>query len=76
MGGACGTYGDRTSGYKVVVGRSDGKKPFERTRRKREDNIKTGLQEVGWGNIDWIHLAVDRDRWWVLANAVMNLRGP
>jgi hypothetical protein len=50
--GASGTYGDKTSGYKVVVERSDGKKPLERTRRRRKDNVKTGLQEVRWGDID------------------------
>jgi hypothetical protein len=49
---------------------------FKRTRHRREDNIKTDLQEVGWGDIDWIHLAHDRDRWQALANAIMNLRGP
>jgi len=49
---------------------------FKRTKRRWEDNIKTDLQEVGWGDIDWIHLAHDRERWWTLANAVMNLRGP
>ena len=32
-----------------------------------------GLQEVGWGGMDWIDLAQDRDRWWVLVGAVMNL---
>jgi len=31
------------------------------------------LQEVGWGGIDWFSLAEDRDRWWSLVNAVMNL---
>jgi hypothetical protein len=34
------------------------------------------LQEVGWGNGDWITLAQDRDRWWALVRAVMNLRVP
>ena len=38
-----------------------------------EDNTKMGLQEVGWGGMDWIDLAQDRDRWWVLVSAVMNL---
>jgi len=34
------------------------------------------LQEVGWGNMDWTYLAQDRDRWWAIVNAVMNLWVP
>jgi hypothetical protein len=41
-----------------------------------EDNIKMILQEVEWGDMEWTDLAKDRDRWRVLANAVMNLRVP
>jgi hypothetical protein len=41
-----------------------------------EDNIKMGLREVGWGGMDWINLAEDRDRWRALVKAVMNLRVP
>jgi hypothetical protein len=39
-----------------------------------EDNIRTDLPEVGWGDTDWIDLAQDRDKWRALVNAVMNLR--
>jgi hypothetical protein len=40
------------------------------------DNIKLDLQEMGSGGMDWIELAKDRDRWWALVNAAMNLRVP
>jgi hypothetical protein len=40
------------------------------------DNIKIDLVHIGWGGMDWINLAQDRDKWRALANVVMNLRGP
>jgi hypothetical protein len=40
------------------------------------DNIKMDLLETGWGGVDWIALAQDRDKWRALVNAVMNLRVP
>jgi hypothetical protein len=40
------------------------------------DNIKMDLLEIGWGGVDWIALAHDRDKWTALVNAVMNLRVP
>jgi hypothetical protein len=49
---------------------------MERPRRRWKDNIKMALHEVGWGGMGWIDQAQDRDKWWVLVNAVMNLRGP
>jgi len=60
--------------YKVLVGNPEGKRPLGRPRRRWEDNIKMGLQEVECGGVDWIELAQDRDRWRALVNAVMNLR--
>jgi len=57
-------------------GNPEGKKPFERLRRRWEDNIKMNLQEVGCGGMDWIELAQDRDGWQEPVNAVMNLRVP
>ena len=62
--------------YRVWVGKPERKRPLGRPRRRWEDNIKMNLQEVGCGGMDWIELAQDRDRWWTLVNAVMNLRVP
>jgi hypothetical protein len=59
-----------------LVGEPEGKRPLERPRPRWEDNIKADLQEVGSGDIDWIELAQDRDRWRALLDAVMNLRVP
>jgi hypothetical protein len=62
--------------YRVLVGKPKGKRQRGRPRRRWEDNIKMGLQEVGCGGMDWVKLALDGDRWRELVNAVMNLRVP
>ena len=58
--------------HKVLVGKSEGKRPLGRRRRRWEDNIKMDLQEVGRGCGDWMELAQDRDRY----GTVMNFRVP
>jgi hypothetical protein len=47
-----------------------------RPRSRWEDNIKMDLGEIGFGDVDWIDLAQDRDRWRALVNTVMSLRVP
>ena len=59
--------------YRVWVGKHAGKRPLGRPRHRWEDNIKMDLQEVRCRGMGWIKLAQDRDRWWALVNAVMNL---
>ena len=62
--------------YRVLVGKPEEKRPHGKPRRRWEDNIKMGLQEVGCGGMDWIELAQDRDRWRERVNAVINLQVP
>ena len=62
--------------HRILLGKSEGKRPLGRPRRRWEDNIKMDLQEVGGGCGDWMELAQDRDRWRTLVSAVMNLRVP
>jgi hypothetical protein len=62
--------------YRVLVGKTEGKRPLRRPRCRWEDNIRMALQEVGCGCVDWIGLAQDRDRWWALVSAVRNLWVP
>jgi hypothetical protein len=66
--------GERRGAYRALVEKPEGRRPLGRPRRRWEDNIKMDLRDVGWGGMDWINLAQDRDRWRALVNAVMNLR--
>jgi len=58
------------------MGKPEGKRPLGRPKRRWEDNTKMDLQDVGCEGMDWIDLAVDRDRWRAVVNVVMNLRVP
>ena len=63
-------------GYRVLVGKPEGRRPLGRPRRRWVDNFRMDLQEVGCGYMDWIGLAQDRDRWRTLVSAVMKFRVP
>jgi hypothetical protein len=58
------------------MGKPEGKRPLVRPRLRWVDNIRINLREVEWGDVDWIGLAQDRNRWRALVNSVLNLRIP
>jgi hypothetical protein len=66
----------KRNAYRLLVGKPEGRRPLGRPRRKWVDNIRMDLVEVGWGDVAWIGLAQDRDRWRALVNSVLNLRVP
>jgi hypothetical protein len=65
--------GEMKSTYSILVGKPQGKRPLVRSGRRWKD-IRMGLKETGWGSVDWIHLAQDRDQWQDFVNTVMTQR--
>jgi hypothetical protein len=65
--------GQKRNAYRLLVGKPR-EKPLGRPKRRWLDNIRMDLGEVGWGDVDWIGLAQDRNRWRALVNSVLNLR--
>jgi hypothetical protein len=68
--------GERRKAYRLLVRKPEGRRPLGRPRYRWMNNIRMDLIEVGLGDVDWIHLAQDRDRWRALVNSVLNLRVP
>jgi hypothetical protein len=68
--------GEKMNAYRLLVGKPEGKRPLGRPRCRWVDNIRMDLGEVGWGNVDWIGVAQDRNSWRALVNSVLNLRVP
>jgi hypothetical protein len=68
--------GEKQNAYRLLVGKPEGKRPLRRPRHKWVDNIRMDFREVGWGDMDWIGLAQDRNRWRALVNSILNFRVP
>jgi hypothetical protein len=60
----------------MLFGKPEERRPLGKPKHRWEDNIRMDLKEIGWKGMDWIHLAHDRNQWWVLVNTVMNLWAP
>jgi hypothetical protein len=76
MSGACSTNGGEEERVYVVGGKTEGKRPLGRQRRRWLNTIRMDLVQVGWHDVDWIGLVQDRDRWRALVISVLNLRVP
>jgi hypothetical protein len=61
IGRECSTHEEKHA-YRIFVGKPEGKRPPGRPRRGWMDNIKMYLRKTGWGGMDWIDLAQDRDQ--------------
>jgi hypothetical protein len=68
--------GEVRGAYNILVGKPEGRRPLGKSMHRWEDNIKIDFREVGFGDVDWIHLSQERDRWRALVNTVMNPRIP
>jgi hypothetical protein len=65
--------GEERKLYKIVVGKSEGKRPLGGPTRRWENGIRMDLREIGLGGVDWIRLTQDGDWWQVVVSVVMNL---
>jgi hypothetical protein len=66
--------GETRNACRILMRKPEGKTPLGRPRRRRVDNIKMDLREIGWNGVDWIDMARDRDKWRALVKTVLNLR--
>jgi hypothetical protein len=64
--------GEERKVYKILVGKPEGKRPLGKPRCRWENGVRMNLREIGLGVVDWIRLALDRDRWRAVVSAVMN----
>jgi hypothetical protein len=67
---------ERRGVYRVLVEKPEGKRPMGRLKRRWEDSIKIDFRKVGCGDMDWIEVLKNTDRWRALVKAVMNIRVP
>jgi hypothetical protein len=66
--------GEERNVYRVLMGKLEGRRPLGIPRSKWKIGIRMDLRDIGLGNVDWIQLAQDKDRWGALVNTLTNLR--
>jgi hypothetical protein len=68
--------GEKRNAYGLFVGKPEGKRLLGRPRCRWVDNIIMDLGEVRWGDVDWIGVVQDRNKWRALVNSILNLQVP
>jgi hypothetical protein len=68
--------GGKRNAYRLLAGKPEGRRPLGRSRRRWVNNIRMDLVEAGWGDVNWIGLAPDKDKWRALVNSVLKVRVP
>jgi hypothetical protein len=68
--------GEKRNAYRLLVGKPEGNRLLGRSRCRWVNNIRMDLGEVEWGDVNWIGLAKDRNRWRSLVNLVLIFRVP
>jgi hypothetical protein len=76
LAGHVARMGAKRKAYRLLMGKPEGRRPIGIPKRRLLENIRMYLGEMGWGDVDWIVLAQDRDRWRALVNSVLSLRVP
>jgi hypothetical protein len=76
LAGHVARMGEKRNAYRLLVVKPEGKRHLGRQRRCRADKIRMDLGEMRWGDVDWIGLSQDRNKWRALVNLVMNFRVP
>jgi hypothetical protein len=66
MGSACSMNGAKRNAHVTLVGKPEGNRPLGRPVHEQVDNIKMDLREIGYGGMDWLDLAQDRNQWRVV----------
>jgi hypothetical protein len=76
LAGHAAGMGEKRNAYELMVEKAEVKRPLGRPRRRWADDIRMDFGGIGWGDVDWIGLAQDMNRWRTLVNSALNLRVP